>query len=264
MMHCPNPTWPGGWLAGLLGPVLGAGLALASLHTQAAISVTLTDATPTLVADAATCKSPIDGKDFTTCKSTATVSTTAIGGAAAPDVEFKKSFDAWNAGLPAAGKWTLVSAGLLPGGTLKISVFDAFTANTLAGVEIRVLWDYDGATKDQYFWTQGLLDNYTLSPLAIVAPFYEMDNAGSAITALYPFQYEDKHFYDKPAAPWPNSSFTARALLARQDSAFRTLTVYEGVAYSFALSGVAVVPEPASAWLALAGLAWLAVRRLRG
>lgn len=264
MLHCQIPRLPGSLLAGLLSAVLGASLVLASLPTQAAISVTLTDATPTLVAEAATCKSLIDGKDFTTCKSTATVSTTAIGGAAAPDVEFKKSFDAWNAGLPAASKWTLVSAGLLPGGTLKISVFDAFTENTLGGVEIRVLWDYDGITKDQYFWAQGLLDNYTLSPLAIVAPFYEMDNAGSATSALYPFQYADKHFYDKPAAPWPNSSFIARALLARQDSAFRTLTVYEGVAYSFALSAVAVVPEPASALLALAGLAWLAVRRLRG
>jgi len=264
MLHCQSPRLPGRLLAGLLSAVLGASLALTSQPTRAAISVTLTDATPTLVADAATCKSLLNGKDFSTCKSTATVSTTAIGGGAAPDVEFKKSFDAWNAGLPAAGKWTLVSAGLLPGGTLKISVFDASAADTSGGVEIRVLWDYDGTTKDQYYWAQGLLDNYTLAPLAIVPPFYEMDNAGSGISALYPFQYEDKHFYDKPAAPWPNSSFTARALLARQDSAFRTLTVYEGVAYSFALSGVAVVPEPASALLALAGLAWLAARRMRG
>ena len=264
MIHCQIAGLPRRLLAGWLATVLGTSLALASLPTLAAISVTLTDDTPTLVAETATCKSLITGKDFTTCKSTATVSTTAIGGGATPDVEFKKSFDAWNAGLPADAKWTLVSAGLLPGGTLKISVFDAFAGNSSAGVEIRVLWDYDGTTKDQYYWAQGLLDNYTLTPLAIVAPFYEMDNGGSSISALYPFQYADKHFYDKPAAPWPNSSFVARALLARQDSTFRTLTVYEGIAYSFALSAVAVVPEPASALLALAGLAWLAVRRQRG
>ena len=120
---------------------LAIGLAWAAVPAQAAISVTITDATPTLLSEIAECTSAINGKKFTACKSTATVSTTAIGGLAVPDVEFKKSFDAWNAGLPAGAKWTLVSAGLLPGGSLKISVFDAYTADTLGGVEIRVLWD---------------------------------------------------------------------------------------------------------------------------
>lgn len=236
---------------GLLSSLLGC-----AAIADAAIGISITDPSPTMLATKAACKGYIDGKDYKDCSSTASLSTTAIGGS---DAEFKKSFDAWNSALPAASKWTLVDAGLLPGGSLKVSTFDAYLGTAVGGVEINVIWEFTppagDPAKDLWSWAQGLNDNYTISPPAFVPPFYEMDNAGSTATPLYPFQYPDRHFYDKPAAPLPTGSFSARAMLVRVDTTFRTLTAYEGLSYGFTLAAVQAIPEPGTLVLWLAGLA---------
>jgi hypothetical protein len=228
----------------------------------AATTLTVTDATPTYVDTRATCTGYIDGKAYVNCKSTATIGAAVAAG---NDAEFKKSFDAWNQGLAANKKWTLVNGGALPGGNLAASTFDAYINATTGGVEIQVDWDYKGADKADFTWAQGLLDNYVIGPPAkIVAPFYEMDNSGSITTPAYPFQYADRHFYDRPVAPLPNGSFAAVALLSKIDTTTRTLTAYEGVSYGFVLSAeqAAPVPEPATGLLLLLGvLSLMAWRR---
>lgn len=239
-------------------------IALVPLGARA-ITVTVTDPNPTYVATRADCMGYFDSKPYKDCKSTASIAAASIGGA---DAEFKKSFDAWNAGLANDKKWTLVDGGKLPGGELKVTVFDAYVTNTTGGVEINVVWEYDesktGIAKDLFKWSQGLRDNYITSPAKMVPLFYEMDVGGSTTSPLYPFQYADRHFYDRPVAPLTEGTFIAKALLARVDDTFRTLTTYEGVAYEFQLSGVVPVPEPGTAGLlGLGGLGLLmwSVRR---
>ena len=93
-----------------------------------------------------------------------------------------------------------------------------------------------------------------------------MDNAGSTATPAYPHQYDDRHFYDKPAGPLPNGSFSAVALLTKLDLTARKITAYEGVSYGFVLSAdlaPAPVPEPAAVWMMLFGLATLMFFRRR-
>ena len=241
-----------------------AALALSLGHAGAwAVKITVTDTGKKLVATTPTCKGFVDGKDYKDCTSTASVSTDSLKG---DDAGFKKAFDAWNKGLADDKKWTLADGGALPGGEFKISTFKAFTGRTIGGVHIRVEWDYKGDDKAKFQWTQGLLDNFVIGPPAkIVDPFYEMDNLGSKTSPLYPYQYDDRHFGDKPQGPMPDGSFAARTFLSQVDAAKRVLTLYEGLSYGFVLSATPVkaVPEPDGIALALGGVAvMLALRRL--
>ena len=229
-----------------------------------AVTITLTDVTPTYVATIAACN-----PNYINCKSTAHLGLTSIGGG---DAEFKKSFDAWNATNAAGSKWTLANGGALPGGELNVTIFDAFAQSDVGGLEISVDWTYAGADKSDYKWSQGLYDNYLLDG-SIVPPFSEMDIKGGACNnkdqpgaanwycgPLYPYQYGDRHFYDRPAGPWPNASFEARAFISKANFTTRELTIYEGVNYGFVLSAQAV-PEPITLLLVLPGVAGLARRR---
>jgi hypothetical protein len=91
---------------------------------------------------------------------------------------------------------------------------------------------------------------------------------------IYPFQYNNKHFFDGPALGWPSASFRAVALLSTVSETTdnqgkvtaATLTVYDGVNYGFDLSATLVkapVPEPNPALLMAAGLLPLAALRRR-
>ncbi|MBI5192376.1 MAG: hypothetical protein HZA08_02910 [Nitrospirae bacterium] len=226
----------------------------------AAVTITVTDATPTYTATKPTCKAGT----YVDCKSTAHLNTSSLSGT---DAEFKKSFDAWNATNAAGSKWTLANGGALPGGALNVSTFDAIALDSVGGLEIQVDWTYSGADKGDYKWSQGLYDNYLLDG-SIVTPFYEMDviAAGCDNTILlkqcpplYPYQYGDRHFYDKPMAPWPNSFFEARAFISKADFTARKLTIYEGVNYGFRLS----VPESDTLVLLIFGFLGLTLIGIR-
>lgn len=238
-------------------------------HQASAIEIKITDATPTYAATRPTCTG-WDGKKYKDCKSTAKIDDKKS--ADGKSAEFGKSFKAWNDTNAADKKWTLKDGGALPGGKLNVTIFDALVFDNTGGLEINIDWTYAGADKGDFKWSQGLYDNYLLSPPKVVKPFHEMDvkAAGCDNTdlmkqcpPLYPFQYADRHFYDRPLGPWPDSFFDAVALLSKADFAKRELTVYEGVAYSYALSAT-LVPEPETYALMLAGLAmmgWVLRRR---
>lgn len=219
-----------------------------------AVTINITDPDKKLVATTPACKGFFDGVSYKDCTSTAYLSTTSLSG---NDAEFKKSFDAWNGALAADKRWTLENGGNLPGGELNVSTLHATVGNTIGGMEVRIYWSYDGADKSKFQWAQGLKDNFILGAGGkITDPFYEMDNAGSKDSPLYPFQYDDRHFYDGPDGPMPNGSFAARAFLSQVDAEKRVLKLYEGVSYGFTLSATPV-PEPSSMALALLSLAML-------
>jgi len=227
------------------------------VHENAhATLIKLTDLTPHYSAKIPACVG-VDGKDYKKCTSTAYLHTT--NSLAGNDPDFKKSFDAWNTSNAATDKWTLANGGNLPGGQFEVSIFDALAFNNVGGLEINIDWTYNGTDKDDFQWAQGLLDNYLINPIKIVDPFYEMDVNAAEVNKppLYPFQYADRSFYDKPLGPWPNSSFDARAFLSKANFTARTLTIYEGVNYGFILS----VPEPSTLLLFILGVTGLVMSR---
>lgn len=231
--------------------LLASAMLLATTLSQA-VTITITDPDKKLVATTPTCKGFFDGASYKDCTSTAYLSTTSLSG---NDAEFKKSFDAWNGALAADKKWTIENGGNLPGGELKVSTLRATVGNTIGGMVVQIDWAYTGGDKSKFQWSQGLKDNYILGAGGkITDPFYEMDNAGSKTSPLYPFQYGDRYFYDAPDGPMPNGSFAARTFLSQVDTDKRVLTLYEGVSYGFTLSATPV-PEPSSLALALFSLA---------
>lgn len=206
-----------------------------------AITINVTDPTPVYKDTIGACIG--SGGPFQDCTSTAYLNTTSLTG---NNVDFKKSFDAWNADNAIDMKWSLVNGGALPGGSFDVITFDALANIPLGGLEIQINWTYDGSDKNDYKWTQGLYDNYLLDG-SIVSPFYEMDVIASGCDnsdlekqcpPLYPYQYVDRQLYDKPEAPWPNSIFDAHAFLAKSNFDTRQLTIYEGVNYGFKLNPV--------------------------
>lgn len=227
----------------------------------AAIAIELTDPTPHYVDTIDKCIG-LDGTRYHGCTSTASINTTSA--LAANDGEFRKAFDVWNGTNAANAKWTLDdTVKNLPGGKLQVSTFDALAYFTVGGLEIQIDWTYNGADKADYKWTQGLYDNYFPAQNIIVdPPVYEMDvNAAEANKPpLYPFQYDERFFYDKPLGFWPGAFFIAEAFLSKADYTTRTLSLYEGVSYEFHLD-VQSVPEPSSLLLLMAGAAGLCVSR---
>jgi hypothetical protein len=183
---------------------------------------------------------------------------------------FRQAFEAWNAGNPAGSAWTLKNGGALPGGALTVGIFDAIAETESGGLEFQINWSYTGADRADFRWVQGLKDNYDESG-NIGASSFELDVKAegcdnSALDRqcppLYPFQYADSRFYDKPDGPWPNGSFDAVFLLSKADFAARELTVYEGVSWGFALSA-APIPEPSTYLMLALGLGLIGVQRLR-
>ena len=205
-------------------------------------------------------------RKFTRCKSSAYVFAQSLSW---PDSEFQKSFDAWNEEIPGGRGWTLRAGGALPGTELtrfEVSTFRARAVTIKGGVDIQIDWTYQGADKGDFFWTQGLFDNY--SGLAPMPARYEMDvldpplnpEPGDTWTGarqpLYPVQYPDRALIDKPRGPWPDSFFYARSFLATVDESTRTLRIYEGVGWGFQLSAV---PEPSTLVLVLIGIGFIAL-----
>ena len=163
---------------------------------------------------------------FKDCKSVASISTTPVSG---DNATFKKEFDAWNADISPTcghGEWSLKNGGALPNNsnglpsTLTVSTFQAEAFDPGGGLKIRMTWNYDGANKADFYWTQGLYDNYAVDMGAnlIVAPHYKLDvdYTERVSPPLYAFQGPDKTFFDEPSGPWPNAFFEATLFLVRR------------------------------------------------
>jgi hypothetical protein len=93
-----------------------------------------------------------------------------------------------------------------------------------------------------------------------IVPAQPFPTATEYCDPIYPFQYEDKTFYDGPLGPWPNGSFRGIAMLASIDTVNHVVTTYGGVSYGFDSS---VAPEPGAWTLLLAGLGAIVIARRR-
>jgi hypothetical protein len=200
---------------------------------------------------------------------------------------FTDSFNAF-AGTAAGAGWTLNTGAALDL-TYSVSTFRTFATSSNGGVEIQVDISLPvGSTVDisTLFWSQALAVNYKVqdaagvnhSPPVLAMDSFSFNLGGSAIPPgstcsdtgaggkaycdpLYPFQYGDRHFYDKPTGLYPIDSFRGIAMLSSVDFTNKVLTVYPtGVSYGFDLW---VVPEPGTYVMISAGLAAIIVLRKR-
>jgi hypothetical protein len=206
---------------------------------------------------------------YENCVSVAYVSAKSLD---ATDFILINAFSEWRT-LPANSGWTMIDGGALPGGTFRVDTLRALARSTVGGAEFKVSWVYDGNDKNEFFWSQPLYNNYDPAVGGFVDPVYKMDVAtGRRISKppLYPFQYDDRSFYDRPLGPWPDGFFHASAFLTKVDYTTSRLTVFEGISWGFDLSadpvsGIKPVPLPATVGL-LSGalLLLLAVLRRSG
>jgi len=249
--------------------LLGITLAMWSVGVAPAIPIiNITDPSPSYSASSPVCAAWPAGPDLKNCLNQAHLDQIPIK---TDDPSFfRTTFDEWNNGNPANAKWTLQDGGNLPGGELNVSQFRTTLGATVGRVEIRIDWTYAGPDKSDFFWTQGLYDNFDLTT-GLGANRFELDviAAGCDNTLpkqcppLYPHQYGDRHFYDLVTAPMPSGFLEAWTLLTRVNRTTRVLTAYEGVNWGFRLSADPVgVPEPATAVMvflfgALMVLVWM-------
>lgn len=235
---------------GLVG-VLALGLAAAA----SAVTISITDATPTYTVTENPCP-PHPAAPTSACGVVAHLFTTPVD--FDDNYVFDAAWAAWNALQPVAEQWTLVDGGALAA-TLNVSQFDAASAHGnhgVGGLDITIDLVYDGVDRDDFVWSQGLLTNYLLDG-SIVAAFPEMDVASDCTPVnvfcepVYPFQYNDEHFFDGPRAPYDTGFFEADAFLSKVNYTTRTLTIYEGVHYGFYLWAI---PEPGTGLVMIVGL----------
>lgn len=223
-----------------------------------------------------TCISFKGKTEYEDCVNNANLSTTALG---EDDALFLDGFTEWNATNAAGSSWVLAYGGELPGGAFNVSTFDTFALVDRGGVEIQIDWTYAGEDRQDFRWSQAIEVNNLLDG-TFVDPYFKMDvirgpcnnsNFRTQCPPLYPPQYSEGFFYDKPTASWPNGFFSAAAFLTKADFTTRTLTYYEGVHYSFRLNanerededdgGDKEAPEPAILALALIGAAGMRLRK---
>ena len=181
---------------------------------------------------------------------------------------FEREFAAWNLTNPADGKWTLQFGGN-PNGTFKVRSASTHLGGVFFIVRLDTVALPAPGNNQVLGWTQGLHDNIASDLSKIVAPQYGLDitskpcqnDKDPRCPPLYPSQYPNHAFFDNPKFPFqpPGMSqafFEATDYLSLADYTTRTLTVYDGIDYSW-YNSVAVSPVPTPS--ALSSLALLVV-----
>lgn len=175
---------------------------------------------------------------------------------------------AWNTTLPGewnpAG-WTLNWATDPIDATLTATTYRAFGHELGApdsGAEIRIQWTPSQDQKDLK-WIQALHSNR----LRYGALDYMLDvyTFTASQPPLYPYQYTDQRFYDKPTRNCEAAEhifWEAYLYLARVDRTNKVATIYDGVRWGFNIDSTAVSEPPGMA-VVLVGPALLALRRTR-
>ncbi len=175
---------------------------------------------------------------------------------------------AWNTALPGewnpAG-WTLNWSTDSVDATLDATTYRAFGHESGApdsGAEIRIEWTPSSQQTD-FKWIQALHSNrLRYGSLDYMLDVYTFT---ASQPPLYPYQYPDQRFYDKPTRNCEAGQhifWEAYLYLARIDRTSRTATIYDGVHWGFNIDSAAVT-EPASLIVLMAGSALLALRRVR-
>jgi hypothetical protein len=217
------------------------------------------------------------------------------GGQGLGQESFASAFDSYAAssGL----NWTLLAdnTNALSGITMTVTSFSAASTGNLGGIGALNV-DLSGASQsilDQLVWIQGLEINYKPGPppegfetdtnyntlddwtfngfpsggcnavpdgSPATVPGAPLPSGTDYCDPIYPFQYQDKTFFDAPMGAWPNASFRGVAMLASIDTTNHIVTTYGGVSYGFDNS---VAPEPGTWALLLTGVAGILIGRRR-
>ncbi len=172
---------------------------------------------------------------------------------------FSQGWDAWNNSQPENGRWTLEQGDTLYG-TLNIFEYSTFNlCPATGGVQVQASFtpfEYEDGSRelDAWYWCQAIYYNYEVGPIPPhdtepVPPRYRMDVMTTTgwLPPIYPYQYPDGSFYDRPGAGCLEDStvfFDAVALICWADWNTRVLTVYEGFSYGWKFT--CQTPEPAS------------------
>ena len=190
---------------------------------------------------------------------------------------FVPAFNAWNASLPAGGKWRLVAADLSASATINVSTYRAFVEEGnncdefCGGAEIDITYDWGGGANNPLpirdparifpftaLWTQSINTTDKLPGSLPGNPY--LDNAPNLPNRqynppAYPFQYAGSDFFDKPYRE-ADATWLGQAFLMKANYRTRTLTVYDGVGWGFSVQDV---PEPATLALSGGGVLWILI-----
>jgi hypothetical protein len=269
-------------------------LFVCAVWSASATTVTLTDPAPVFIA---TSPGPCFPENWIGCGATAYVSYggninqnttfTNIGTFHPVDGTGPTGTESFLSGFNTfGGGWTLANGGDLPL-NMNVSMFRAFASDFVAGVEIQVDVNqqptYTGPPLNNLFWIQSLLINYRPSDpgnelhhlldeavynaITVCTPL-----AGASVTGgegtycgpIYPYQYADKRFYDRPVGIYDIDSMRGIALLASVNANAKVVTVYNGgVSYGYdVFVSEAAVPEPSTWWLAAIAVVLPIARRV--
>ncbi|MBU0640027.1 MAG: hypothetical protein KKB50_14265 [Planctomycetes bacterium] len=135
--------------------------------------------------------------------------------------------------------YTMNNGGTL-NGTLRIQKYDAYNDDNPGGAEFRMYYEKGTGDPDPIQWAQGILTNHRLNgPVGTWASYMDVKvdtDPNTAEPPLYPYQYPDLHFYDKPARPCPDNGvilWVGEAYVTQTDTGAQTMTIYDGVEWGF-------------------------------
>ena len=177
---------------------------------------------------------------------------------------------AWNTVLPREWDptgWVLSWAADPLDAVLDITTYEAFNygpdyGSSYAGAEIRIHWTPTPQQQDLK-WIQALHTNLSRHPgtqWCLDVYTFTKDKP-----PLYPYQYDDFRFYDKPerwCVPGEHVFWDAYLYLASVDRVNKSAVVYEGLYWGFAIDYL-VIPEPASLTILAAGIGLILASAIR-
>lgn len=196
-----------------------------------------------------------------------------VGGAGGPSADFTSAWNSWNTSV--GNTWTITTGGTLSAtAKFDVAIYDAYDngPGLNVGTEIQINYTAGGANdpprinangnntleNNEAAWIQHIVTDQPLPAVPPNTPYLDIA-AGPFPAPLYPFQYADSSFYDKPGRSQLPVSWMAEAYLCKIDYTAKRLTIYDGVRWGFT-----AVPEPTTmAMLGLGAVGLIARRRRR-